>query len=151
MITFFTTIVSKKTSQDANLSNLETNGPKQHKTTSRFHSYQPRTQIWGCSGHRLTKSRTTAEERKNSVWSDKSGFLPRLQMVGSEFGVTGMNLWSQPALSQQSNRWWFNGVGNVFLVHFGPWNSNQSGFFATIIEYCCCPCKSLHGHSLTIF
>lgn len=56
-----------------------------------FHSCQPRTEIWGCSGRLLMK---------NVAWSDESEFLLRLQMVGSEFGINSRNPWTQPALCQ---------------------------------------------------
>ena len=95
-----------------NTSNLETDGLQQQKTTttsgptSISRHCQPRTERWGCIGHRRTK--TGVEDWKNVTWSCESfDFCWGIQMVGSEFGGNSMNPWSQPALCQQCN-----GAGN---------------------------------------
>ncbi|MDF4280576.1 hypothetical protein P3371_24365 [Vibrio parahaemolyticus] len=48
-------------------------------------------------------------------------FCCHIQMVESEFGVNNMKAWIHPALYQQ---WWCNGVGDIFLSHFGPLSTN---------------------------
>lgn len=67
----------------------------------------------GCSGHRITKTGLIAEDWENVSWID------------------------------ESPGWWRcrNGVGNVFLAHFGLISTNH-GLHATsclsvVAEYCC--------------
>ncbi len=58
-----------------------------------------------------------------------------------------MKAWIHPALSQRF-RWWCNGVGDIFLVHFGPLSTNWTLFkHQRLPEYCCRPCPSLYDYS----
>ncbi len=50
-------------------------------------------------------------------------FCCDIQMVGSEFGIKNMRVWIHPAMSQQFRLVVVvccNGVGDIFLAHFGP-------------------------------
>ncbi len=50
--------------------------------------------------------------------------------------------------------WWFwcNGVGDIFLAHFGPLSTNWASFkHHSLPEYYCCPCPSLYDYSVLIF
>ncbi len=41
--------------------------------------------------------------------------------------------------------WWCNGVGDIFLAHFGPLNTNWVSFKShSLPEYCCWPCPSFY-------
>ncbi len=72
-------------------------------------------------------------------------FCCDIQKIGSEFGVKNMKAWIHPALSQCSGCWcwWCNGVGDIFLAHFGPLRTNWALFKChSLPEYCCWPCPS---------
>ncbi len=48
--------------------------------------------------------------------------------------------------------WWCNAVGDIFLVHFGPFSTNWASFkHHSLPEYCCWPCPSLYDYSVPIF
>lgn len=78
--------------------------------------------MWGSSP--VSQGSPKLKTQKNTASYNKSGFLLR-PTVGSEFGINNMNPWTYPALCQQC-RWWCNGAWNVFLVHFGPFNTNHN-------------------------
>ncbi len=45
-----------------------------------------------------------------------------------------------------------NGVGDIFLAHFGPLSTNWALFkHHSLPEYCCWPCPSLYDYSVPIF
>ncbi len=50
-------------------------------------------------------------------------FFWDIQMIGSEFGVKNMKAWKHgsilPCLNDSGWWWWCNGVGDIFLAHFG--------------------------------
>ncbi len=47
---------------------------------------------------------------------------------------------------------WCNGVGDIFLAHFGPLSTNWASFKRhSQPEYCCWPCTSLYDYSVPIF
>ncbi len=77
-------------------------------------------------------------------------FCCDIQMVGSEFGVK-----SNPVILSCLNGsgwwWWCNGVGDIFLAHFGPFRTNWGSFKRHNLEYCCWPCPSLYDYSVPIF
>ncbi len=48
--------------------------------------------------------------------------------------------------------WWCNGVGDIFLAHFGPLSTNWALFkHHSRPEYCCWSCPSLYDNSVPIF
>ncbi len=48
--------------------------------------------------------------------------------------------------------WWCNGVGDIFLAHFGPFSTNWASFKRhSLPEYCCWSCPSLYDYSVHIF
>ncbi len=48
--------------------------------------------------------------------------------------------------------WWCNGVGDIFLAHFGILSTNWASFKRhSLPEYCCWPCPSLYDYSVPIF
>lgn len=50
-----------------------------------------------------------------------------------------------------SSGWWCNGVGDIFLAHFGRFSTNGALFkLHSLAEYCCSPCPSLNDHSVLI-
>ena len=81
---------------------------------------------------------------KRSGW-----YLLRQQMVGWEFGINGMNPWTQTA-TVQAGGGDLMVLGHGFLAHFGL--LSQSFFFNcnSLSEYYCRPCTSLYGHSSPI-
>ncbi len=96
-------------------------------------------------------------------WTTEIGkTLPRLlsldfcydiQMVGSELGVKkGTRVQHRsilPRLKGSGWCWWCNGVGDIFLAHFGPFSTNWASFeHHSLPEYCCWPCPSLYDHSV---
>ncbi len=98
-----------------------------------------------------THQNWTIEDWKNVAWSDESRFLLRHSDVGSEFGVKNMKAWSILACLNGSGWWWWcNGVGDIFLAHFGPISTNWAAF-KSLPEYCCWPCPSLYDCSVPIF
>jgi len=76
-----------------------------------------------------------------------------IQVVGSEFGVKNMKAWIiLPCLNGSGWWWWCNGVGVIFLAHFGPLSTNWASFkLHSLLEYCCWPCPSLYDYSVPIF
>ncbi len=56
-------------------------------------------------------------------------FCCDIQMVESEFGI---KTWKHgsilPCLNGSSWWWWCNGVGDIFLAHFGPFSTNWAPF-----------------------
>ncbi len=75
-------------------------------------------------------------------------FCCDIQMVGSEFGVKNI----LPCLNGSGWWWWCNGVGDIFLAHFGPLRTNWALFKRhSLPEYCCWPCTSLYDYSVPIF
>ncbi len=62
------------------------------------------------------------EDWKNVYGLMSLDFCCDIQMVGSEFGVK--NTWRHgsilPCLNGSGWWWWCNGVGDIFLAHFGP-------------------------------
>ncbi len=72
-------------------------------------------------------------------------FCCNIQMVESEFDVKNMKAWSiLPCLNGSDCWWgWCNGVGGIFLAHFGPLRTNWVSFKRhSLPEYCCWPCPS---------
>ncbi len=61
-----------------------------------------------------------------------------------------MKAWIHPDLSQRFRLlWWCNGVGDIFLAHFGPLSTNWTSFkHHSLPEYCCWPCPSLYDYSV---
>ncbi len=95
-----------------------------------------------------THQNWTIEDCKNVAWSDESRFLLRHSDVGSEIGIKDHESMDHPALSQRfRHRWWCNGVGDIFLAHFGPLSINWAPF-KRLPEYCCWPCPSLYDYSV---
>ncbi len=67
----------------------------------------------------------TIEDCKNVDWSDESWFLLWNSDVESEFGVKNMKAWIiLPCLNGSGCWWWCNGVGDIFLAHFGLLSTN---------------------------
>ncbi len=68
-------------------------------------------------------------------------FCCDIQMVGSELPCLNGSGW-----------WWCNGVGDIFLAHFGPLSTNWASLKQhSLPEYCCWPCPSLYDYSVPIF
>ncbi len=80
----------------------------------------------------------TIEDCRNVVWSDESRFLLQHSDVGSEFGVKNMKAWIiLPCLNGSGCWWWCNGVGGIFLAHFGLISTNLASFkHHSLPEYC---------------
>jgi len=95
----------------------------------------------------------TIQDCKNVAWSDESRFLLQHSDVGSEFGVKNMKAWIiLPCLNGSGWCWWCNGVGDIFLAHFGVFSTNWASFkHHSLPEYCCWPCPSLYDYSVPIF
>ncbi len=51
-------------------------------------------------------------------------FCCDIQMLESEFGVKNMKAWIILPCLNSSRCWWCNGVGDIFLAHFGPLRTN---------------------------
>ena len=69
----------------------------------------------------------TVEDWKNVAWSDESRFLLRHTDGRVRFGTNSMNHGPNlPCVNSPGWCRWCNGVGNAFLAHFGPVNTNQS-------------------------
>ncbi len=86
----------------------------------RVRSWQIRTGHGGYNSHRLTK---IGQYKIGKTLPDLMSldFCCDIQIVGSEFGVKNMKAWIHPALSQQIRLAVVcNGVGDIFLAHFGP-------------------------------
>ncbi len=81
----------------------------------------------------------THQHRTNVAWSDESRFLLRHSDVGSEFGVKNMKAWIiLPGLNGSGCWCWCNGVGDIFLAHFGSLSTNSASFKRhRLPEYCC--------------
>ncbi len=92
-----------------------------------------------------THQNWTIEDCKNVAWSDESWFLLHSD-VGSVFGVKNMKAWIiLPCLNGSGWCWWCNGVGGIFLAHFGSLSTNWASFkHHSLSEYCCWPCPSLY-------
>ncbi len=97
----------------------------------------------------------TIEDWKNVAWSDESRFLLQHSDVGSEFGIKNMKAWIiLPCLNGSGWWWWCNGVGGIFLAHFGSFHhvtklkSSQTGFLnmTTSSLYS----NVLHSHQISI-
>ncbi len=57
-----------------------------------------------------------------------------------------------PYLNGSGCWWWCNGVGDIFLAHFGPFSTNWASFKPhSLPEYCCWSCPSLYDYSVPIF
>ncbi len=97
-----------------------------------------------------THQNWTIEDCKNVASSDESRFLLQHSDVGSEFGVKNMKAWIiLPCLNGSGWCWWCNGVGDIFLAHFGPFSTNWASFkHHSLPEYCCWPCPSLYDYSV---
>ncbi len=68
----------------------------------------------------------TIEDWKNVMSLD---FCCNIQMIVSEFGVKNMKAWIiLPCLNGSGWWWWCNGVGGIFLAHFGPLSTNWASF-----------------------
>ncbi len=65
----------------------------------------------------------TIEDRKTLPGLMSLDFCCDIQMVGSEFGVKNMKHGSILSCLNGSG-WWCNGVGDIFLAHFGPLSTN---------------------------
>ncbi len=77
-------------------------------------------------------------------------FCCNIQMVGSEFGVKNMKAWIILPCLNSSGWWWCNGVGDIFLAHFGPFSTNWALFkHHSLPEYCWWPCPSLYDYSVS--
>ncbi len=87
---------------------------------------------------------------KNVASSDESWFLLQHSDVGSEFGVKNMKAWIiLPCLNGSGCWWWCNGVGGIFLAHFGVFSTNWASFkHHSLPEYCCWSCPSLYDYSV---
>ncbi len=93
----------------------------------------------------------TIEDCTIVAWSDESWFLLQYSDVGSEFVIKNMKAWILPGLNG-SGWWWCNGVGDIFLAHFGSLSINWASFkHHSLPEYCCWPCPSLYYYSVPIF
>ncbi len=91
----------------------------------------------------------TIKDCKNVAWSDESRFL--LQHSDGRDRI-----WRKEHESMDLNGsgwwWWCNGVGDIFLAHFGPLKTNWASFKChSLPEYCCWPCPSLYDYSVPIF
>ncbi len=113
-----------------NTSNPEANGLQQQKTTPGAQAHQS----W------------TIEDWKNVAWSDESRFLlrhsdGRVRICRKEHCINGSG-WC----------WWWNGVGDIFLAHFGLLSTNWASFkLHSLPEYCFWTCPSLYDYSVPIF
>ncbi len=55
-----------------------------------------------------------------------------------------------PCLNGSGWWWWCNGVGDIFLAHFGSLCTNWASIkHHSLPEYCCWPCPSLYDYSVT--
>ncbi len=96
----------------------------------------------------------TIEDWKTVAWSDDSRFLLR-------HSDGRVRIWRKEHESMDpscldsmvQDGWkWSNGVGDIFLAHFGTLSTNCSLFHChKLPEYCCWPCPSLHDYSVSIF
>ncbi len=79
-------------------------------------------------------------------------FCWNIQMVGWELGVKNMKAWIILTCLNSSGCRWCNGLGDIFLAHFGPLSTNWASFKRhSLLEYCCWPCPSLYDYSVHIF
>ncbi len=92
-----------------------------------------------------THQNLTIEDCKNVAWSDESRFL--LQHSDGR-----VRIWRKEHASMDPSClgsgwwWWCNGVGDIFLAHFGPLKTNSALFkHHSLPEYCCRPCPSLYS------
>ncbi len=67
-----------------------------------------------------THQNWTIEDRKTLPGLMSLDFCCNIQMLGSEFGVKNMKAWIILPCLNGSGWWWCNGVGGIFLAHFGP-------------------------------
>ncbi len=94
----------------------------------------------------------TIEDCKNVAWSDESQFL--LRHSDGRVRIWHKKTWRHgfilPCLN--GSGWWCNGVGGIFLAHFGPLSTNWVSYKRhSLPEYCCWPCPSLYDYSVPIF
>ncbi len=95
-----------------------------------------------------TQQNWTIEDCKSVAWSDESWFLLRHSDVGSEH-VKNMKAWIILPCLNGSGWCWCNGVGGIFLAHFGSFSTNRASFKRhSLPEYCCWPCSSLYDYSV---
>ncbi len=93
----------------------------------------------------------TIEDWKNAAWSDESRFLLRHSDGRVRIWCKVQHGSILPCLSG-SGCWWCNGVGDIFLAHFGPLSTNWASFKRhSLPEYYCWPCPSLYDYSVLIF
>ncbi len=100
-----------------------------------------------------THQHWTIEDCKTLPGLMSLDFCCDIQMVRSEFGVKNIKAWIRPTcLNGSGCCWWCNGVGYIFMAHFGPFSTNWASFKRhSLPEYCCWPCPSLYDYSVPIF
>ncbi len=92
------------------------------------------------------------EDWKNVASSDESRFL--LRHSDGRVRIWHERTWKHgstlPCLN--GSGWWCNGVGDIFMAHFGHLSTNLASFKChSLPEYCCRPCPSLYDYSVPIF
>ncbi len=97
----------------------------------------------------------TIEDWKNVAWSDESRILLR-HSDDRVRSVKNMKAWIYSALSKRFilkiAPWWCNGVGDIFLAHFGSLSTNWASFkHHSLPDYSCWPCPSLYDYIVPIF
>ncbi len=94
-----------------------------------------------------THQNWTLEDWKNVAWSDESRFLLR-------HSDGRVRIWRKEHESMDPSClvwcWgWCNGVGDIFLAHFGTLSTNWASFnHHSLPEYCCWPCPSFYDYSV---
>ncbi len=99
-----------------------------------------------------TQQNWTIEDWKTLPGLMSLDFCCDIQTVESEFGVKTWKHGSILPCLNGSGWWWCNGVGDIFLAHFGHLSTNWASFKRpSLPEYCCWPCPSLYDYSVPIF
>ena len=131
-------------------SNLEADGLQQQKTMSGFTSVSQEQKAEATVGTGSPKLDSWRLEKCSLVWWISRHSDIRVKIWRQQHDPThGPNL---SCVNSPGWWWWYNGVGNIFLAHFWPVNTNQSlREWHSLFEYCCWPCASPHGHNVPIF
>ncbi len=101
----------------------------------------------------LAHQNWTIENWKNVAWSEESRFLLRHSDVGSVFGIKNMKAWIHLCqwihLNSSAWWWWCNGVGDIYLAHFGPLVSIEHHLNTTV--YLSSVADHVHPFMITVY
>lgn len=107
------------------------------------HSCELRTGNWGYNWYGLP---LTGQQKIGKMLPGllSLNFCSDTQIVGSEFGVNNMKTWIHPVLYQRFRLVVVcDGIGDLFLAHSGPLNTNWTLFkHHSLPKGCCWRCPS---------